>query len=145
VLVAVAAAGVVVVGALLIEPSTAKATRATLYKNPQCECCEAYAAYLRRHGYDVTVIPTHDLPLIKREHGVPTELDGCHTTLVGNYVIEGHVPVATVDKLLNERPGIKGISLPGMPEGSPGMTGSKRELLTIYELGNLPARVYAVE
>ncbi len=103
-----------------------------LYKNPQCSCCEGYAAYLRQHGYAVTTTPTHDLALIRRQHGVPEKLAGCHTMLVGGYVVEGHVPIGALNTLLKERPNIKGISLPGMPDGSPGMTGRKTEPFTIY-------------
>jgi hypothetical protein len=122
--------------------------RATLYKNPQCDCCEGHATYLRGHGYDVTVVPTHDLDAIKSRHGVPERLAGCHTILVGGYVVEGHVPAQTLERLLRERPPIRGISLPGMPQGSPGMTGRKEEPFKIFEFGrngtDKPA-IYAVE
>lgn len=118
---------------------------ATLYKNPACTCCETYADYLRENGFEVTVEATHDLPLIKRQHGVPAPLEGCHTTLVDGYVVEGHVPVAAILRLLTEKPAIKGISLPGMPAGSPGMFGEKTEPFTIYEIGDEPAKVYGVE
>src|SRR3954463_13262159 len=107
---------------------------ALLYKNPQCSCCEEYAKYLQAHGYDVTVKPSFDLLLIRRQNGVPEALDGCHTTLIGGYVVEGHVPVAAVNRLLDERPAIKGISVPGMPAGSPGMFGEKTAPLTVYEI-----------
>ena len=118
---------------------------ATLYKNPACTCCETYADYLRENGFEVTVEATHDLPLLKRQHGVPAPLEGCHTTLVEGYVVEGHVPVATILRLLSEKPAIKGISLPGMPAGSPGMFGEKTEPFTIYEIGDGQTKVYAVE
>ena len=118
---------------------------ATLYKNPECGCCETYAEYLRANGFRVTVKATHSLPLIKRQHNVPEHLGGCHTTLVGGYVVEGHVPVGTINRLLSERPAIRGISLPGMPEGSPGMSGPKSEPFTIYEITDGSPRVYAVE
>jgi hypothetical protein len=118
---------------------------ATLYKNPACTCCETYADYLRENGFEVTIEATHDLPLIKRQHGVPAPLEGCHTTLVDGFVVEGHVPVSTLIRLLTEKPAIKGISLPGMPAGSPGMFGEKTEPFTIYEIGEGPAKVYAVE
>ncbi|QRM34699.1 DUF411 domain-containing protein [Microvirga sp. VF16] len=122
------------------------AKQATLYKNPQCSCCEEYAKYLRESGFDVKVVMTHDLPLIRKEHGVPADLEGCHTTLVGNYVVEGHVPLTTLNRLLTERPAIKGISLPGMPMGSPGMAGRKVEPFTMYEIsGDATPKVYAVE
>jgi hypothetical protein len=119
--------------------------QATLYKNPQCGCCDGYADYLRDNGFEVTVKPTHDLPLLHRQHGVPEELVGCHTTLVDGYVVEGHVPINALLRLLKERPDIKGISLPGMPAGSPGMSGEKAGPFTIYEIGDGPAKVYAVE
>lgn len=118
---------------------------ATLYKNPQCGCCEGHADHLRANGYQVRVVPTHNLPLIQRGHGVPPDLAGCHTIVVGDYVVEGHVPASVIDRLMRERPRIKGISLPGMPEGSPGMTGAKREPFIIYEFGGPRPKVYAVE
>ena len=116
--------------------ATAQSARdATLYKNPQCGCCQDHAAYLRRHGYRVTEIATHDLEDIRRRHGVPEQLYGCHTILVGGYVVEGHVSAGLIDRLLRERPKIRGISLPGMPQGSPGMTGTKTEPFRFYEIG----------
>ncbi len=118
---------------------------ATMYKNPQCGCCEEYGDYMREHGFTVTVEPTHDLPLIKKMNDVPSELEGCHTMALGGYVIEGHVPIDTIMRLLEEKPDIKGISLPGMPQGSPGMTGIKAEPFTIYEIGSDVPSVYAVE
>jgi hypothetical protein len=117
-----------------------------MYKNPQCGCCEEYAKYLRRQGFKVTVKPTHDMSLISRQHGVPEHLAGCHTTmLIGGYVVEGHVPVSAIKKLLAERPDIKGISLPGMPEGSPGMTGTKTGPFEIMEISDGPPKVFATE
>ena len=109
--------------------------QATLYKNPQCGCCEGYADYLRENGFEVTVKPTHDLPLLHRQYGVPEPLVGCHTTLIDGYVVEGHVPIGALLRMLSERPAIKGISLPGMPAGSPGMFGEKTGPFTIYEIG----------
>jgi hypothetical protein len=116
-----------------------------MYKNPQCGCCEEYANYLRQHGFNVTVKPTHNMSLISRQNGVPEHLAGCHTMLIGGYVVEGHVPVSAINKLLTERPKIKGISLPGMPEGSPGMTGVKTAPLEILEISDGPPKVFATE
>jgi hypothetical protein len=118
---------------------------ATLYKNPQCSCCEGYADYLRENGFEVTVKPTHDLPLMKQQYGVPSELEGCHTTLVDGYVVEGHVPIGAVLRMLTERPAIKGISLPGMPAGSPGMFGEKTVPFTIFAIGKGEPKAYAIE
>ena len=118
---------------------------ALIYKTPQCGCCESYADYLRKNGFKVTVVPTHDLNPMKRKLGVPEGFEGCHTMLIDKYVVEGHVPVAAVDKLLAERPDIKGISLPGMPQGSPGMSGIKQAPFQIYQFGQEAPKVYAVE
>lgn len=121
--------------------------KALLYKSPQCGCCEKYAAYLRRNGFDVTVKPTHDLASISRKAGVPAELAGCHTMFVDGYVVDGHVPIDDVRRLLAERPPIAGISLPGMPAGSPGMSGMKTGPFVIYALpkdGSDPT-IYAKE
>ncbi len=110
---------------------------ATLYKNPSCQCCEGYADYLRKNGFTVEVKPTNDLAEISRKAGVPENLEGCHTMFVQGYpyVVDGHVPIEVVKKLLKEKPAIAGITLPGMPAGSPGMFGDKTEKFVIYAFG----------
>lgn len=118
---------------------------ATMYVNPQCSCCQGHAAYLKQNGFNINVKQTHDMSLIRRQHGVPAKLVGCHVMLIDGYVVEGHVPASAIKKLLAERPSIKGISLPGMPEGSPGMTGRKSEPFTIYEISEGEPKVFAVE
>jgi hypothetical protein len=141
---------ILAIGALVLATLSVAAeekVKATLYKNPDCTCCDRYADYLRANGFDVTVIEHHNMTLIKQKHGVSEDLEGCHTTLVGGYVVEGHVPVAAFKRLLSEKPPIKGISLPGMPEGSPGMTGAKEapfEILSITGKAG-PAPVFARE
>lgn len=129
--------------------ASSSSQKVTLYKNPQCSCCEGYAKYLREHGFKVKVKATHDLALIRKQAGVPSDIEGCHTSIIDKYVVEGHVPVNTLTKLLSERPAIKGISLPGMPQGSPGMTGVKSEPFTIYEIAKdvreHKRKVYATE
>jgi len=105
---------------------------AMLYKNPHCGCCAAHAKYLRANGFIVDEVPTHELPVLKQDLGVPREMSGCHTTVVGGYVVEGHVHVDLILRLLDERPDVTGISLPGMPTGSPGMPGPKPEPLKVY-------------
>jgi len=86
-----------------------------------------------------------DLAPVKSRHGVPRDLQSCHTAVIGGYVIEGHVPVAAIKRLMTEKPTIKGISLPGMPSGSPGMMGAKAGPFTIYEIGDGTPKVYATE
>jgi hypothetical protein len=82
---------------------------------------------------------------MSREAGIPDDFQGCHLAFIDNYVVSGHVPVGTVNRLLSERPDIKGVTLPGMPMGSPGMSGAKTEAFTIYTVGNDRPSVYAVE
>jgi hypothetical protein len=106
-----------------------------LYKSPECGCCDGYADYLRQHGFAVTVTATPELSDISRKAGIPSELQGCHTAFVGGYVVDGHVPVEAINKMLAERAPIKGITLPGMPEGSPGMAGTKTGRFTVYQIG----------
>ena len=132
-------------GVYFTNASLAVAEEVTLYKNPQCGCCEAYADYLRDNGFTVTVTPTHDLVAMTREAGIPDDFQGCHLALIDGYVVSGHVPATTVNRLLNERPDIKGLTLPGMPMGSPGMSGTKTEALTIYTVGEDKPSVYAIE
>ena len=141
-LVAIAALGTL---AYLLTTSGANAEEVTLYKNPQCGCCENYADYLRDNGFTVTVKPTHELVPMSREAGIPDDFQGCHLAFIENYVVSGHVPVDTVNRLLTERPNIKGVTLPGMPMGSPGMNGVKRQPFTVYEIGEGQPKVYAVE
>ena len=97
---------------------------AVVHLSPTCTCCVEYAAYLRRNGWSVEEIEEADMSAFKRDLGVPDEASGCHTTVIDGYVVEGHVPLAAIDRLLTERPAIDGIGLPGMPLGSPGMTGT---------------------
>jgi len=119
--------------------------KATLYKNPQCGCCAEYGKYLGQKGFDVQVVETLDLPSVKREHGVPAALEGCHTTLVDGYVIEGHVPADLVKQVLELKPKIVGLAVGGMVVGSPGMMGEKAAPFTVYEISDAPNKVYATE
>jgi hypothetical protein len=146
---AILMAAVVPAGAFL-RPERARSAEpipVTLYKNPSCDCCEGYAQYLDQNGFKVDVKPTNDLAEISRKAGIPEALEGCHTSFIGNYVVDGHVPVKTIRKLLDERPDIAGITLPGMPSGSPGMFGEKTEPLTIYAVSRdgTPPRVFDVD
>lgn len=114
----------------------------TLYKNPQCECCEGYAAYLRKNGFAVKVIPSNDLTVMGEKYGIPANDAPCHISLIRDYVVGGHIPFDVVKRLLDEKPQITGINLPGMPTGTPGMGGPKTPL-TIYEIGKGSPKVYA--
>ncbi len=121
------------------------AKQVTLYKTPQCGCCEGYADHLRDSGFKVTVKATDRLGAISSKAGIAPNLQGCHTMFVDGYVVSGHVPINIVQRMLAQRPAIKGISLPGMPVGSPGMPGPKEEPFTIYEIKDGPPKVYMVD
>lgn len=142
---ALSGAALLTAAAVTLTAGSSEATEVKLYKNPQCGCCEEYADYLRDHGFEVTVEATHELVEMSEQAGVPGLLHGCHLSQVEGYAVSGHVPIDTLRRLLSERPDIKGISLPGMPQGSPGMTGIKDRPFKIYQFGNGEPRVYAVE
>ena len=120
---------------------------ATVYKTPSCGCCNEYVSYLRDHGVEVNTVNTDDLLSVNNQYGLPQQYAGCHTTVIGGYAVGGHVPISTLDRLLTERPRVSGVTLPGMPQGSPGMTGTKQEPFRIYEFrtGDPDVRLYAVE
>ncbi len=118
-----------------VEKSKSKAEEIVVYKSPNCQCCEFWAYYARRNGYKVKIVNVDNIEEIKKKYSVPASLQACHTSIVKGYVIEGHVPIEAVNKLLSEKPKVKGISLPGMPTGSPGMGGFKKGLFEIYSFG----------
>lgn len=106
--------------------SSLRGKKAIVYKSPTCGCCGQYVSYLKKQGLVVQVIDNNSEMLkIKTENKIPTEDQSCHTMIIDNYFVEGHIPVAAINKLLTEKPAIAGIALPGMPSGSPGMSGKK--------------------
>lgn len=105
--------------------SDAEKISVTMYKNPDCQCCSNWAGYLEENGFSVTHKPTDALSDVKKQQGVPDQLGACHTALIEGYVIEGHVPVEAISKLLQEQPDAKGIAVPGMPAGAPGTQGDR--------------------
>ena len=115
------------------EPVATDATTrvAEVHLSPTCGCCTEYVAYLRRQGWTVEVVEELDIAAFQDKRGVPDAARGCHTTIVAGYLVEGHVPLTAIEQLLDERPAIDGIGLPGMPAGSPGMTGSATGPLVI--------------
>ncbi len=115
-------AAAIVAGAFLISGSAA-ADPATIqvYKTPTCSCCTKWIDHLREAGFDVEATDLPDLTAFKAMNGIPNDLSSCHTAIVEGYLIEGHVPASDITKLLKERPKIAGLTVPGMPMGSPGM------------------------
>jgi hypothetical protein len=114
-------------------PALAQSLHGTLYKDPNCPCCEGHAAYLRENGIALDIKPVDDLAKISQEAGIPSHYQGCHTILLNGYAIEGHVAVDLVRRLLAEHPAdVVGISLPGMPTGVPGMAGPNLGPYDVY-------------
>ncbi len=124
-----------------------------VYKSPTCGCCSKWVEHVRSGGFTVKVTELADAELdsLKEKHGIPRTAQSCHTGLVGGYVVEGHVPVAEVQRLLKERPAVAGIAVGGMPLGSPGMevpgqkpqtynvvTFDKQGALKVYSTQNKP-------
>jgi hypothetical protein len=117
-----AAALTLVSGALLQKTVLAQVTTVEVWKDPNCGCCHLWVEHLQTHGFKVNVRDVGNAAARQRL-GMPEKLGSCHTATVGGYVIEGHVPAADIRRLLKERPVALGLSVPGMPIGSPGMDG----------------------
>jgi hypothetical protein len=92
-----------------------------VYKTSTCGCCSKWVDHMRSQGFEVKTEDVENIARVKATHGVPSQIGSCHTSLVGGYVIEGHVPGDAVHRLLREKPKVTGIAVPGMPAGSPGM------------------------
>jgi hypothetical protein len=114
-----------------VAPSSADVTLShptiTVYKDPNCGCCKNWVAYLIRHGYQVDVNDTPDVAGVKATLGVPAAVRACHTAVVSRYLIEGHVPAEDIARLLAQKPKVAGLAVPGMPMGSPGMEGPRKQ------------------
>src|SRR3990170_7178345 len=125
---------IIVVGAFFIFSSDDEASgiTATYYKSISCGCCDVHSKYLDSKGFDIKLNNLQDVTAIKSQFGVPRELESCHTAIIGDYFVEGHIPVEAINKLLSEKPNVKGIAMPGMPSGSPGMPGAKAGDFVIY-------------
>ncbi len=119
-------------------------TKVMVYKAPTCGCCNEWVTHLRSMGFEVETEDTDDVQRVKAEHGVPFQLQSCHTALVDGYVIEGHVPGDVIARLLEERPDVRGLAVPGMPVGSPGMEmGDRKDPYDVIAFdGSGTTRVY---
>ena len=105
-----------------------------VFKTPSCGCCYGYVLFLEKEKYNVKQTDMRSLHSIKQKYNIPVEMQSCHTTIMGKYFIEGHVPIEAINKLLEQEPNIDGIALPGLPIGTPGMPGDKDEPYIIYQL-----------
>jgi hypothetical protein len=96
-------------------------TAITVYKSASCGCCAKWVDHLRASGFAPDVHDEADMDAIKDEMGVPKGVRSCHTALVEQYLVEGHVPAGDLRRLLKERPAVAGLAVPGMPKSTPGM------------------------
>lgn len=138
-------AGTLVLGTALTA-CAAQAASFTMYRDPNCGCCLAWAEHVEgSDDHDVSSVDHPDMASVKAENGVPGDLQSCHTAIVEGYVIEGHVPVADIQRLLAERPaGVKGLAVAGMPMGSPGMEhGDHRQAFQVIAFGDAGRSVFA--
>jgi len=121
-----------------------QAEEIVVYKSPTCGCCKKWVNHLRKEGFDVKAKDYNDMKPIKKRFGVKPEFQSCHTAKVGKYFIEGHVSASDIKRLLKEKPDIKGLSAPGMPMGSPGMEGHRKDKYNVIAIDkNNNATVYS--
>lgn len=129
---------------LLAFSSAAHAATMTVYKSASCGCCAKWIEHVKKHGFAVKAVNVDDIMAVKAKAGIPDRLASCHTTMVGGYVVEGHVPAADIKKLLAQKPKAKGIAVPGMPAGSPGMEAAyKQPYQTLLLKGDGSTAVFA--
>jgi hypothetical protein len=114
-------AAVAAVAAVAVLPAAVSPPKVVVYKSASCTCCAQWVTYMRHSGFTVEIHDQDDLTEIKRASGVPDAAASCHTAQVGGYIVEGHVPVESIRRMLREHPDIVGLSVPGMVAGSPGM------------------------
>lgn len=121
------AAIVAIVALTVFSHSSSAADEIIVYKSPTCGCCNKWVDHLEDSGFQVKAYNRNDMPGIKQQMGIAQPLQSCHTATVNGYVIEGHVPASDIQRLLKEKPAIHGLSVPGMPMGSPGMEGPRKD------------------
>ena len=122
----------VVVGGLVVGLQGEAVTKVVVYKTPTCGCCSQWVSHLREAGFEVEANDLNDLSSIKNHYGVQRAFSSCHTAIVEGYVVEGHVPAEYVKRLLEERPDVAGLTVPGMPIGSPGMEGPNPQPYNVF-------------
>ena len=113
----------------------AETLKGTLFKQQQCQCCEAHAEYLRKNGFDLKIEPVKNLAEMSLTAGVPKGFQGCHVIKLNGYVFEGHLTSEIIKRVLSEQPqDFVGLSIPGMPSGVPGMDGPKDGPIKVYAI-----------
>jgi hypothetical protein len=127
-----------------LSPAGAQARTAVMvHSAPGCGCCHKWVDHMRASGFSVASVLSDEMGAIKDRLGVPEAMRSCHTATVGGYVIEGHVPAADVKRLLREKPLVRGLAVPGMVAGSPGMEGAAAQPYATLAFDGAGSRVYA--
>ena len=103
----------------------------TVYKSPTCGCCTKWIKHLEHNGFVVEALNSRDMSAVKRQMGITRQIQSCHTGEVDGYFIEGHVPADDIKRLLKEKPKAVGLTVPGMPMGSPGMEGHRKDAYSV--------------
>ena len=117
-----------VLGQSISQPAASRELRdIVVYKDPNCGCCSEWVKHMKAAGFTVKVQDTKEMDTVKRSFGVPKSLESCHTGRIGKYTIEGHVPADLIARLVKDQPKGVGLAVPGMPMGSPGMEGSRKD------------------
>lgn len=135
------------IAVLVASPAAVIAAEMTVYKTPWCGCCHAWAEAVEKAEYQVSIVDLEDLPAIRKQAGVPAEMEGCHIAAVEGYFLEGHVPLEAIGKLLSERPDVAGLAVPGMPQGSLGMgddPSASYEVYAVSRTSEAPRVFYSV-
>lgn len=135
--------GIILAGLSASKAGAQPAASVVVWKDPNCGCCGGWIEHMRRKGFAVTVIETSEVQKVKVQRGVPGDLESCHTAVIGDYTIEGHVPADAIRQLLAEKPAARGLSVPGMPMGSPGMEGGKPETYDVILFADGSRRPFA--
>lgn len=118
--------------AALLQSASVLATEIDVYKSPTCGCCSKWVKHLRDNGFTVRAHDVQNVAPYKIKYGVSQPLASCHTATVNGYTIEGHVPAADIKRLLKEKPKVTGLAVPGMPMGSPGMEGHRKDAYNVF-------------
>ncbi len=107
----------------------------TVYRSPSCGCCHQWIDHAKKQGFQITDVKTDKMEAIKKQYKIPANLASCHTAIIDNYVMEGHIPATDIKRFLKQKPNSLGLIVPGMPSGSPGMESSNKQPFEVLTLG----------
>ena len=125
-----------VLGGFALSQKVSAEPQMTVYKSPTCGCCSKWIKHMEENGFQIKAVDVLEMNIVKEKYGINRELASCHTAVIEGYVIEGHVPAFDVKRLLSEKPEVLGLSVPGMPVGTPGMEmGDRVDRYSVIAIG----------